>query len=253
MAGRLADKVAVITGASSGQGRVAADLFAREGAHLVLADVDMQGLEETRELTRMSEVEPALFSGDLTQEDVNRELMELAVKRYGRVDVLYNVAGLVRFGSVHEISLDDWNFVVSHELTITFLGCKYALQSMMENRSGSIINMSSVSGLYGSPRHAAHAATKAAVAGLTKQMAVDYGPYGIRVNAIAPTQIAYSEGQRRIAAQSVLKEPRGVPLGRHAMPEDTAQCAVYLASDDSSFVSGQILVIDGGTTAWSNA
>ncbi len=249
MAGRLSDKVAVITGASSGQGRVAADLFAREGAHLVLADIDMAGLEETRQLTRQSHMEPTLFAGDLTQEDANREMIDLAVQRYGRVDVLYNVAGLVRFGSVHEISLDDWNFVMQHELTITFLGCKYAVLSMMKTRSGSIINMSSVSGLYGSPHHAAHAATKSAVAGLTKQMAVDYGPHGIRVNAIAPSQIAYGEGQRRVSAQSVLQPPTEVPLGRHAKPEDTALCAVYLASDDASFVTGQVMIIDGGTTA----
>jgi NAD(P)-dependent dehydrogenase (short-subunit alcohol dehydrogenase family) len=249
MAGRLADKVAIITGASSGQGRVAADLFAREGAHLVLADVDEAGLDETRKLTRLSDVEPTLFTGNLTQEDVNREMVDLAVERYGRVDVLYNVAGLVKFGPVHEVSLEDWNFVMLHELTITFLGCKYAVRAMMERRSGSIINMSSVSGLYGSPRHAAHAATKAAVAGLTKQMAVDYGQYGIRVNAIAPTQIVYGEGQRRVAGQSVVQPPTRIPLGRHATPEDTARAAVYLASDDSSFVSGQILVVDGGTTA----
>src|SRR5262245_60303422 len=104
MAGRLADKVAVITGASSGQGRVAADYFAREGAHLVLADIDSAGLEETRDTVRRSDVEPTLFTGNLTQEDANREMIDLAVNRYGRVDALFNVAGLVKFGSLHELS-----------------------------------------------------------------------------------------------------------------------------------------------------
>src|SRR5437762_5941046 len=135
MSGRLADKVAIITGASSGQGRVAADHFAREGAHLVLADIDMAGLEETRQITRQSKIEPTLFSGNLTEENANRELIDLTVQRYGRVDVLYNVAGLVRFGSIHEISLEDWNFVMQHELTITFLGCKYAVLAMLKSGS----------------------------------------------------------------------------------------------------------------------
>src|SRR5581483_7660912 len=239
----------IITGAASGQGRVAAEFFAREGATLVLADVDSEGLEETRALARKAGGDAALFSGDLAQEESNRALMAMTIDRFGRIDALFNVAGLVRFGSAHEVSLEDWNFVMLHELTITFLACKHALGRMMAQRSGSIINMSSVSGLFGSPRHAAHAATKAGIAGLTKQMAVDYGPYGIRVNAIAPTQIAYASGQRRIAAQSQMRAPTEVPLGRHATPEDTAHCAVYLASDESSFVTGQVLVIDGGATA----
>jgi NAD(P)-dependent dehydrogenase (short-subunit alcohol dehydrogenase family) len=249
MAGRLADKVCVITGAASGQGRVAAEVFAREGAHLVLSDVDATGLDEIAGIVRQAGGDPLLHQGDLTQEAANAELIALARQRHGRVDVIYNAAGLVRFSPLHETTLEDWHFVLEHELTITFLGCKHAVRSMLETGGGSIINMSSVSGLYGSPRHVAHAATKAAVAGMTKQIAVEYGPHGIRCNAIAPSQIAYSPGQRRIAAQSRLQPTTGIPLGRHATPEDTALCALYLASDDSNFVTGQILVVDGGTTA----
>jgi len=249
MAGRLANKVCIITGAASGQGRVAAQFFAREGALLLLADVDKDGLEETDRLLRDEENEAALYVGDLTQESSNEQMVEAAIRRHGRVDALYNAAGLVRFSPAHETSIEDWRFTIDHELTITFLACKHALRAMLEAGTGSIVNISSVSGLYGSPNHAAHAATKAGIAGLTRQMAVDYGPRGIRCNAIAPGFLVYAPGQRRIASQTARFEPTGIPLGRFCRPEDTAWSAVYLASDESSFMTGQVLIVDGGASA----
>lgn len=249
MAGRLAGKVCVITGAASGQGRVAAELFAGEGARLVLADLDAEGLRETAATVRERGAEAALLEGDLTQEAANEELIDLARSRFGNVDALYNAAGLVRFGRIHELSLEDWHFVIEHELTITFLGCKYALRAMLQAGAGSIINVSSVSGLYGSQNHGAHAATKAAIVGLTRQIAVEYGHAGIRCNAIAPGFLVYGAGQRRVASQTFNLTPEGIPLGRFARPEDTGLCALYLASDESSFVTGQVLIIDGGRTA----
>ncbi len=120
---------------------------------------------------------------------------------------------------------------------------------MLDRGSGSIINISSVSGLYGSPRHAAHAATKAGITGLTRQIAVEYGPRGIRCNAIAPGFLQYAPGQRRVAQQTQRADPTGIPLGRFCRPEDTAWCAVYLASDESSFITGQVLIVDGGASA----
>ena len=121
MAGRLANQVAIITGAASGQGRVAAELFASEGARLALADRDAEGLEEIAVLAREAGGDPLLHVGNLTEEETNRKLVESALNRFGRVDVLYNAAGLVRFAPLHETSLEDWNFTIEHELTITFL------------------------------------------------------------------------------------------------------------------------------------
>jgi len=249
MAGRLAGKACVITGASSGQGRVAAQIFAREGARLVLADVDQVGLAETADIVGEEGGEATLYVGDLTQEAANQEMIDLALGRLGQVDALYNAAGLVRFSPLHETSLDDWRFTIEHELTITFLACKHAISAMLQNGSGSIINISSVAGLYGSPRNAAHAATKAGIVGLTRQIAVEYGPEGIRCNAIAPGYLQYAPGQRRVAQQTHRTDPTGIPLGRFCRPEDTAWCAVYLASDESSFMTGQVLIVDGGVSA----
>ena len=250
MAGRLAEKVTIITGAASGQGRVAAVAFAREGALLVLSDLDEAGLATTAALVRDAGGEATTHVGDLTEEAVNRALVDLAVRRYGRLDVMYNNAGRVRFAPIHETTLEDWHFDLANELTVPFLGCKHALRVMLERQAGAIVNVASVSGLYGSVGHGAHAVTKAGVIGLTRQIAVHYGPQGIRCNAIAPSYIEYRPAERRPTESSVhTSTVREYPLGRLARPEDAVQCALYLASDESSFITGQVIIVDGGKTA----
>jgi NAD(P)-dependent dehydrogenase (short-subunit alcohol dehydrogenase family) len=250
MPGRLAGKVCVITGAASGQGRVAAEIFAREGALLVLGDVDQEGLDEIDEIVRsQGGTEPVIYVGDLTRESTNEELFGRAFATHGRVDAVYNAAGLVRFSPIHETRLDDWRFTIDHELTMAFLACKHAVRAMLESGGGSIINISSVSGLFGSPRHASHAAAKAGITGLTKQIAVEYGPNSIRCNAIAPGFLVYAPGQRRIASQTREMLPDHIPLRRFTHPEDTAHCALFLASDESSYITGQVIVVDGGASA----
>jgi NAD(P)-dependent dehydrogenase (short-subunit alcohol dehydrogenase family) len=246
MPGRLDGKSIIITGASSGQGRVAAQRFAGEGARLVLADRDEDGLAET--VAGLDATNVTTYAGDLTLETPNEEMVALAVKLHGGLDALYTPAGLVKFGSAHELSLDDWKFVVDFELTMTFLANKFALNAMMQNGGGSIVNVSSVSGIHGTRRHAAHAATKMGVVGLTRQIAVEYGPNNIRCNAIAPSYIAYGPGELRVARQSGNLSPDGVPLGRFCTPQDTANAALFLVSDDSTFITGQVLVVDGGSS-----
>lgn len=253
MAERLAGKIAIITGAASGQGRVASSVFASEGATLVLADIDRDGLEETAKEVRAVGGDPMLFGGDLTKEPANAELVRQTVERHGQVDVLYNAAGFVRFASLHEMTLEDWQFVVDNELTLVFLTCKHVLIAMLQKGNpGAIVNISSGSGYSsGTPRHAAHAATKAAIAGLTKQIAVEYGPHGIRCNAIAPGFLVYAEGQRRVKGQTRIMPADGIPLGRHVTPEDTARWAAFLASDESWMMTGQVVSVDGGRSVGS--
>ena len=136
MSGRLDGKSVIITGASSGQGRVAAQRFAEEGARLVLADKDDEGLAETEALIKPSGAELLVHSGDLTQEAVNEAMVGLAVKSYGGLNAIYTPAGLVKFAPAHELTLDDWKFVVDFELTMTFLACKHALRAMKDNGGG---------------------------------------------------------------------------------------------------------------------
>ena len=246
MPGRLDGRSIIITGAASGQGRVAAQLFANEGARLVLADKDEEGLAEVAALAAPSGTDVRTHIADLTQEPGNEAMVAQAVQSYGKLDALYTPAGLVRFASADQSTLEEWDFTISHELTMTFLANKFALRAMLDGGGGSIVNVSSVSGINGTPRHAAHAATKMGVVGLTRQIAVEYGPKGIRCNAIAPGYIAYAEGQLRVARQTRGLTPDTIPLRRFCTPEDTASMALFLASDDSSFITGQVLVVDGG-------
>jgi NAD(P)-dependent dehydrogenase (short-subunit alcohol dehydrogenase family) len=248
MAGRLDGKSIIITGAASGQGRVAAQLFSSEGARLVLADKDEEGLTELATLALLPGADVKTHVADLTEEAGNEAMVTLAMQSYGKIDALYTPAGLVRFASADQATLEEWDFTISHELTMTFLSNKFALRAMLDGGGGSIINVSSVSGINGSPRHAAHAATKMGVVGLTRQVAVEYGPKGIRCNAIAPGFIAYAEGQLRVARQTKGLTPDAIPMRRFCTPEDTANAALFLASDDSSFITGQIIVVDGGET-----
>ena len=258
MAGRLQDKVTIITGAASGQGRAAAQVFAAEGALLLLADLDRAGLDDTARLAGAAGHAPVLHVGDLGEESTNRDLVDLALARYGRLDVMYNNAGRVRFGPLHATSLEDWEFTLRNELTTIFLGCKHALRAMLPAGAGAIVNVASASGLYGVPGHASHAATKAGVIGLTRQIAVEYGPRGIRCNAIAPSWVDYSTPEASGLAAGdkggALAPPPGVtladyPLGRFASPYDPVYCALYLASDEASFLTGQVILVDGGKTA----
>ena len=243
---RLNGKSIIITGAASGQGRVAAQLFASEGARLVLADKDEDGLAEVAGLASAPGADVKTHAADLTEELGNEAMVALAVQSYGKLDALYTPAGLVRFASADQSTLEEWNFTISHELTMTFLANKFALRAMLDGGGGSIVNVSSVSGINGTPRHAAHAATKMGVVGLTRQVAVEYGPKGIRCNAIAPGFIAYAEGQLRVPRQTKGLTPDAIPLRRFCAPEDTANAALFLASDDSSFITGQVIVVDGG-------
>ena len=249
MADRLTNTVAIITGAASGQGRVGAQAFAAEGAHLVLTDMDAPRLESAADSAREAGARVETFVADLTREDANRELVDLTLRSFGRLDVLYHNAGRVRMSPVHEATLEDWSFSVENELTIVFLACKHALRAMLEQRSGSIINVASLAGLYGVPGHGVHAATKAGVIGLTRQIAVEYGPRGIRCNAIAPSYIEFrpsEEGYRHRPGQPDVSE---FPLGRYTRPQDPVNVAVFLASGESSFVTGQTFIVDGGKSA----
>ena len=153
-------------------------------------------------------------------------------------------AGRIRFAPIHEATLEDWEFNIANELTIVFLGCKHALLAMLPAGAGCIINVASRSGLFGVAGHGAHAATKAGVVGLTRQIAVEYGPKGIRCNAIAPSYIDYGEKQPRMRANAV----ESYPLGRFAQPQDPVNAALFLASDEAAYVNGHLLVVDGGIT-----
>ena len=252
--GALRGKVAIITGAATGIGRASALLFARAGAQVALADLREPELARTEAEVRAAGGEVASIRADLARPDDCAAVVAAAVRAFGRLDVLLNNAGvgtMVVGGTVESITLEYWDLAQDVNVRAMYLVSRAAVPHM-RNAGGAIVNIASVSAFRGSverPSHA-YAASKGAVLSLTRAMAASYGRDGIRVNAICPGTI-----RTRLTADIVnrveqaAKEGHGIPLGRVGEPEDIARCALFLASDDASFISGAHIIADGGAMA----
>jgi NAD(P)-dependent dehydrogenase (short-subunit alcohol dehydrogenase family) len=248
---RLADKVAVVTGSTSGIGRACAELFAAEGARVVLNGFPPEQGEHVAEGIRAGGGMARYFSADVRRSDDLQQLIRFAVESYGRLDILMNNAFCGRSAAVVEQEVQDWDDVFASTVRAAYLGSKYAIPLMIQAGGGSILNTASVHGLLGGSRGAAYDAAKAAVINLTRQMAVDYGPHGIRVNALCPGRIL-TEGKLvwlKDHPEELRRQKLVYPLGRPGTLKEIAMAALFLASDESSFVTGHALVVDGGLTA----
>jgi NAD(P)-dependent dehydrogenase (short-subunit alcohol dehydrogenase family) len=248
---RLQDKVAVITGAGSGMGRVAAQMFAAEGAKVVVAEFAADAGEETVRQVIDSGGEASFVKTDVSHEDDARAMIDHAVERFGRIDVLYNNAGIMPEAdhSVTDTDVAVWDQVMAVNLRGVFLGCKYAIPRMVEQGSGSVINISSFVALLGcSVPQDAYTASKGAVLSLTRSLAVQFGPKGVRSNAICPGPIETPLLMDWLLKDEAAKQLRLArnPTGRFGKPEEIVNTAIYLASDESRWTNGAHFVIDGG-------
>jgi len=254
MSGRLQGKVALITGGSSGIGEATAKLFAREGAKVVVADIQAEGGQRVAAAIQAEGAEAAFVRADVSREDDAKQMVEFTVARYGRLDVLFNNAGVESPKPEVETSEAEWDRIMAVNAKGVFLGTKHAIAAMRRSGGGSIINTSSIFGLIGSPGFAAYHASKGAVRLFTKSTALAHAKEGIRANSIHPGVIETPMLREVIAHEANPERARqewmkGEPIGRFGTPEDIAYGALYLASDESSFVTGTELVIDGGWTA----
>jgi len=248
---RLADKVAVITGAGSGMGRTAALMFAAEGAKVVVAEYDARAGTETEEVVRSAGGEATFIHTDVSSETDAAAMVAAAMDRYGRLDVLYNNAGVMPEAdhSVTDTDVDTWDQVMAINVRGVFLGCKYAIPRMLEQGSGSVINISSFVALLGcSVPQDAYTASKGAVLSLTRSLAVQFGPQGVRSNAICPGPIETPLLMDWLLKDEAAKNLRLArnPTGRFGKPEEIVNVAIYLASDESRWTNGAHFVIDGG-------
>ncbi|HET7520496.1 MAG TPA: glucose 1-dehydrogenase [Candidatus Limnocylindria bacterium] len=248
---RLQDKVAVITGAGSGMGRVAAQMFAAEGASVVVAEFDQRAGDETVRMVTEAGGRATFVQADVSREDDARRMVEAAVSAYGRLDVLYNNAGVMPEAdhSVIDTDVAVWDQVMAVNLRGVFLGCKHAIPQMLEQGSGSIINVSSFVALLGcSVPQDAYTASKGAVLSLTRSLAVQFAGRGVRSNAICPGPIETPLLMDWLLKDEEAKRIRLArnPTGRFGKPEEIVNVAIYLASDESRWTNGAALVIDGG-------
>jgi NAD(P)-dependent dehydrogenase (short-subunit alcohol dehydrogenase family) len=249
--GRLDGKVALISGGARGQGATEAQLFVREGAQVVIGDILDEAGRKVESEIRAASGEATYVHLDVTQEDQWRAAVETAVQRYGALHVLVNNAGILLRKSIEETTVEEWDRIMAINLKGVFLGTKHAIPAMRRAGGGSIINISSTAGLVGSPGGtAAYIATKGGVRLFTKATAIQHAKDHIRCNSVHPGPIA-TEMIRDTLEDPKLWEQRlrRLPMGRAGTPEDVAYGVLYLASDESAYVTGSELVIDGGTTA----
>ena len=244
--GRLDGKVAVITGAARGMGASEARLFVAEGAKVVLADKREEGADLAAELGSQA----IFMATDVTNEESWAALVDAAVSSFGGLDVLINNAGIIRVVPLEDCTLDVFNHVLATNLTSAFLGMRAALGPMKAGKGGSIINVSSPQGLEGRYGMPAYTASKFAVRGLTKTVAIELGQYGIRVNTIIPGPIKTAMTRRPgWTDEQYDRAYNRYPLARMGNPEEVANLALFLASDESSYCTGADFIADGGVTA----
>jgi len=250
---RLADKVTIITGAGGGMGRVAARMFAAEGAKVVVAEFGEAAGRETVDMIAADGGQASFVKADVSDEASAKAMVDHAVATYGRVDVLYNNAGVMPEAdhSVTDTSVATWDQVMAVNVRGVFLGCKYAIPAMETAGGGSIINIASFVAILGcSVPQDAYTASKGAVLSLTRSLAVQFGPKGIRTNAICPGPVETPLLMDWLVKDEEAKRIRLArnPTGRFGKPEEIVHMAVYLASDESRWTNGASLVVDGGIT-----
>ena len=251
---RLANKVAIITGAGAGIGQATAILFAKEGAKVVVADLDQTVGEETVGIIKEEGGDAIFVKVDVSKAADVKEMVKTTVETYGKLDILVNNAGIYLQADAVETAEEDWDRILAVNLKGVFLCTKYCIPEMIKGGGGSIVNIGSEAGIVGIGDQVAYNVSKSGVISLTKSTAIDFAPHNIRVNCVCPgrtltplvekviAEAEYPEGKRR-----VLSEDR--PLKRMGRPEEIAAGVLYLASDESLYATGSILSIDGGYTA----
>lgn len=249
---RLENKVAIITGGGTGIGKETALLFAKEGAKVVITDINGESGSLAVKEIQQNGGEAIFINHNVSKEEDWKKVAEETIKAFGKVDVLFNNAGIYIIKPITEIELEEWNRLMSINVTGVFLGMKHIMPLMAKQNKGSVINASSIAGLTGAPGHVLYGASKGAVRIMSKDAAMEYASAGVRVNSIHPGYIDTGMADYASEVSGSSKEQLGkdlFPLGRLGSVKDVANTVLFLASDESAFTTGTEFVIDGGATA----
>lgn len=248
---RLPNKVVIITGGAAGIGRASAILFAAEGSKVVVVDCAANEGEEVVRIIRKKGRKSIFIKADVSKSTEVENMVRETIKIFGKIDILFNNAGTVIGGTIAEVKEEDWDKVIDVNLKSVYLGCKYVIPQMIKRGGGIIINTASVSGMKGLKNRSVYCASKGGIIALSKAIALDHAQDNIRVNCICPGTVDTPSLRQRVEQS---KDPEAArkefinrqPLGRLGKPEEVAHAALYLASDEASFITGSCLVIDGG-------
>lgn len=249
MAGRLSGKVAIVTGSGNGIGAVLATGFAGEGALLCIADKDTVGAKKTQKEILKFGGKAIVTETDVSKPEDVMEMVKATISTYKQIDVLINNAGIALYAPFLEYSIEDWHKTLDVNLTGCFLCAQAVAKEMVKRENGKIINISSIAGAVGLPNSVAYTSTKAGISGMTRVLAVELAPKGIAVNAIGPGAIMTSMAKKTLKEEDRRAREAMVPMGRYGVPEDLIECAVFLASSGSDYLTGQTLYVDGGYLA----
>lgn len=253
MTKRLENKVALITGAAGGQGRAAAIVFAREGAKVAVLDVDEKGIQETARLVKEAGGEALAMSCDVSNEEQVKQAIQNTASTFGKITTIYNNAGIAHKNfmiAVEELSSEEWDKIQNVNTKGMFFMVKYGIPELLRAGGGTIINTASTAALINSPGGPSYSASKGAIVAFTRHVAATYAKKGIRANVIAPGYVItpMTKAMEEVFAELDKVASEATPLGRGAQPEEIANVALFLASDESSFVTGAVIVVDGGLT-----
>lgn len=244
----LENKVAIITGAGSGFGRATAELYAKEGAKIVAVDFNEETVQETVTAIQDNGGQAVAVKADVSMDEDVKNFIQTAIDTYGKIDILFNNAGIYAPGTVEETDIDDWNHSLDVNITALFLAGKYAMPYLKESK-GNIINTASAGGIIGFPNAISYATTKGAVISFTRAMAVDYAEAGVRINAICPGTGETGMTKDLLEIDEIYEGfVSPIPMKRLGKPNDIANAALFLGSDQASYITGHALPIDGGWT-----
>ncbi len=243
---RLEGKVAIVTGAAGGFGSEIGRIFAREGASLVLADINHRVAESLANELKAQGTKAVAVSVDVRDENQVYAMVDRAISEFGQVDILINNAGMGRGARIQDITLDDWNQLLRLNLTGTFLCCKAVIDHMIAREYGKIVNMASICGQTARPVGVDYSASKSGIIGITRTLALQVAPYGINVNAVAPGPVATQIFERNWPKETVEKLKSTIPFKREGTPRDIANAALFLSSDEAGWITGEVIAVNGG-------
>ncbi|MFC8684301.1 SDR family NAD(P)-dependent oxidoreductase [Brevibacillus porteri] len=248
---RLEGKVAIISGGGTGIGKTTAIRFAKEGAKVVVTDINLESASKTVAEIKDAGGQAIAIAHDVSREEQWQQVVETTVEQYDKVDILFNNAGIYIIKPLADITVEEWNRLMAINVTGVFLGMKHVMPLMAKQQGGSVINASSIAGLFGAPGHVLYGASKGAVRIMSKDAAMEYAAHGVRVNSIHPGYIDTNMVSYALETTKHSKSElaQATPTGRLGTVEDVANMVLFLASDESSHVTGAEFVIDGGATA----
>lgn len=243
---KLINKVAVLTGAGGGFGRSVASLFAEQGASLLLSDTNFEAVASLAKELESKKQEILPFRADISDESDVKAMFRAAKESFRKVDILVNIAGLARSAKIQDISLEKWNKLISVNLTGSFLCCREIIDHMIERQTGKIVNVASICAQTARSVGVDYSASKSGIVGLTRTLALQVAPYGINVNGIAPGPIITPLFEKDYPPEVVEALLASIPYKRQGSPNDIANLILFLSSDESSWITGEIVAINGG-------